>query len=79
MHPQDILDFVRRELHEEKWTPADLEEALQKLYDGGGGTLDPATIIRGPTNFRDVDAEVGAADAVAAKSALIPMSPASPR
>ena len=64
MHAEDIVDFVRHELHGEEWNEADLEQALQRLYDGGGGTFDPATIIRGPTDFCKFDAELGVADAV---------------
>ena len=66
IHADDILDFVEHELHGEEWTPADLEEALKNLYDGGEGNFDSSSIIRGPTSFRDYDTQVGAADAVVA-------------
>ena len=62
MHPEDVPDLVREELHGEDWSLDDLEQALQTLYDNGGGTFDPASIVRGSTEFTTRDDEYGSAN-----------------
>ena len=63
MKPQHILDFVRHELCGEKWSEAGLEKALRSLYNNGGGTFDPISIIEGPSDLGDTDDVYGFADA----------------
>ena len=47
MHPSDIPDLVAYELQGEQWTEEDLLNALGNLYDGGGGSFDPYTLVAG--------------------------------
>ena len=64
MHPDDILEFVKLELHGENWTVDGLVNALTLLYSKGGGTFDPADIIQGPSDLKMLDGVYGFADAV---------------
>ena len=62
LYPQDIPDFLEHELQGELWLTEELDSALQRLYNRGGGTFDPAEIVRGPTEFGTRDQEFGHAD-----------------
>ena len=62
MFPQDIPDFLEHELQGDVWNSEDLDLALQRLYDKGGGTFDFADIVHGPTDFGTRDQEFGFAD-----------------
>ena len=64
VHPDDILDCVRHELQGHAWTSDDLEEELERLYAKGGGTFDPASICRGPTDFALLESQYGVADSI---------------
>ena len=59
VHPDDIMDCVRHELQGESWTAEDLDQELERIYAKGGGTFDPASICRGPTDFKVLDAQHG--------------------
>ena len=45
MHPSDILDFVGRELQGEQWSEEGLFRTLADLYNSGGGTFDPLSLL----------------------------------
>ena len=62
MFPQDIPEFLEHELQGEVWHTEELDVALQRLYNKGGGTFDPAEIVHGPTDFGTRDQEFGYAD-----------------